>query len=99
MLQACGRCEEMHGQDPACQHGADKSADTPQNKSDKTLAGAANFFVSFAVHVKLSRDKKEVVTDAMQENGQKDHWHTQTRRAHASRQKKIARGPRQDAEK
>src|SRR6266511_1717891 len=52
--------ERVQGEDFAGQHGADKSAEAPQDEGNESLAGAADSFVRFVVHVKLAGNEEEI---------------------------------------
>ena len=78
---------------------AHKIAHAPQNERDEPLRGAANAFIGFIVHIKLSCDEQEIIADAVKENGGKDQRCLRGARANAAAQKKVPRRPGQNADK
>src|SRR6185436_20656311 len=52
--------QRVQGEDFTGQHCADERADAPENERDEALAGTADPFVRFVVHIELPSNEKKV---------------------------------------
>jgi hypothetical protein len=71
----------------AGERAADEITEAPQDEGDETLRGTAHPLIGFVVNVKLAGDKKEIVADAMKEDGGEDEDRAKTGVVHAPGEK------------